>query len=446
MQEGELPEGAIVEEIVEVSTARSRFLAVSGIILSSSVMACASGLMFAYIPLKLLSLGFEPWVPASMMPALAFGGLIGCFATGPLLRLSGHARVFMLLYALVMISIVFIALSESPYVWLGARMIYGFAINGIFIVAQSWLHFAATDEIRGRIITLFYVGYVLALGGGSYMIGYSDLSGNTVPVFATLFVALAILPVAVTRLPQPEAPDAITVDIKAVWRISPVGLAGMLTVGGLTMTLQTFAPIYTSGLGYGTADVGLLMALMQVGLLFVQVPMGSLSDRIDRRYVLLMVSAGASTLAVFAYSFGGLIGLGALIIVFALWNGFNETLYSVSSALANDRADPKHYVMLSATQMICWSSAAFVVPLILTFAVQITDVSIFMVICGLLTLCFSVFVIHRMRVRQEVPAGEREAFQPVTAQIAYPGDYSNPDAIWDTEEEKDSGSSAGLVI
>lgn len=437
MSEPVSSDGKIVEEITVVSTARSRFLAVSGIILSSSIMACASGLMFAYIPLKLLALGFEPWVPASMMPALALGGLIGCFATGPLLQLSGHARVFMLLYALVVISIVFIALTENPYLWLLARGIYGFAINGIFIVAQSWLHFAATDEIRGRIITLFYVGYVLALGAGSYMIGFADLSGNSIPVFATLFVAIAIIPVALTRLPQPDAPDAISVDVKAVWKISPVGLIGMLAVGGLTMTLQTFAPIYTTGLGYGQADVGLLMALMQVGLLFVQVPMGTLSDRMDRRLVLLAVAIAASFIAVVAYGFGGAIGLVSLIVIFALWNGFNETLYSVSSALANDRADPKHYVMLSSTQMICWSFAAFVVPLALTFAVQIVDVSVFMIVCGVITTAFAGFVVHRMRIRGELPADDRENFQTVSGQIAYPGDYSNPDAFGYSESGED---------
>lgn len=427
------------QEVQQLS--RSRFLAVSGIILSTSVMALASGLLFSYIPLKLLSLGFEPWVPASMMPALAFGGLLGCLATGPLLRLSGHARVFMLLYALVIVSIVLIALTENAYAWLVARAIYGFAVNGVFIVAQSWLHHAAIDEIRGKIITTFYVGYVLSLGIGSYMIGFMDIGGNDVPVFATMFVAMAILPVALTKLKQPDAPSAISIDIKKVWKISPVGLAGMLTVGGLTMTLQTFAPIYTNELGYSQSDVGLMLALMQIGLLIVQVPMGALSDRIDRRMVLLMVSVGAAIMVTIAFNASAAGSLILLIIVFALWNGFNETIYSVSSALANDRADPEHFVMLSSTQMVSWSLAAFIIPLFSTIAATFLPIWFFMPLCFVLTIIFMIFVMYRMSIRQEVDEEEREDFQAVTSQVVFPGDYSNPDVY----DEDDAGSTIGLV-
>ncbi len=195
---------------------RSTLNAVSGIILSTTIMGMASGLLFAYIPLKLLGLGFEPWVAASMMPAIAFGGLLGCLATGPLLRLSGHARVFMLLYAMVITSIMLVSLTTNPFAWLFARAIYGFAMNGVFIVALSWLHNAATDAIRGRIITVFYVAYVIAIGAGSFLIGLVDVAGNAAPLLAALFVAIAIMPVALTRLPQPEPPEAMAINPKKV--------------------------------------------------------------------------------------------------------------------------------------------------------------------------------------------------------------------------------------
>ena len=413
---------------------RSTFNAVSGIILSTTIMGMASGLLFAYIPLKLLGLGFEPWVAASMMPAIAFGGLIGCLVTGPLLRLSGHARVFMLLYAMVITSIMLISLTTNPLSWLFARAIYGFAMNGVFIVALSWLHNAATDAIRGRIVTAFYVAYVIAIGAGSFLIGFVDVAGNAAPLVAALCVAIAIMPVALTRLPQPEPPEAMAINPKKVWQISPVGLIGMLTVGGVTMTLQTFAPIYASELSYSTADVGLMMALMQIGIMFIQVPLGTMSDLMDRRYVILATCVGATIVSIFAFGSAGSIGFILLIIVFALWNGFNETLYSLSSALANDRADPKHYVMLSSTLMIAWSVAAFIVPTIAVLCAQFLPLSFFMPLCAVLTLSFGVFVIYRIMQSNEIPAEERDSFQPVTGQIAYPGDYSNPDA-WDEVDQ-----------
>lgn len=440
---GSSDEGLIRQRYTELSTTQSRLMAVSGVIASSTIGALASGLLFAYIPVKLLSVGFEPWVASSMLPAVAFGGLAGCFATGPLLRMVGHARVFMLLYAVMVMTMVAIAFFESPYAWLIARMCYGFAINGIFIVAQSWLHFASTDEIRGKVITAFYIAYVVSLGFGSYLAGQMELSGNDIPILATAIVALAMIPVGLTRLPQPEAPEAIAVNIRKVWKISPVGLAGMFAVGGATMLMQSMAPIYTTSLGFTPADVGLLMFLMQVGLVAIQMPMGALSDRIDRRVVLAMVSVGSVIVAGIAFGAHGSASLLLLIMVFALWNGFNETVYSVSSALANDRADPADYVMLSSTQMIAWSIAAFVIPSLATVILAFMPVQFFMPMGMLISSIFLAFVIYRMWVREEVPLEEREDFQAVTAQVAYPGDYSNPDAY--EEEDEDAGSSEGLV-
>jgi len=439
--QAQMTEGVIKTKFTEVSTTRSRLLAVSGVIASSTIGAFASGLLFAYIPVKLLSVGFEPWVASSMLPAVAFGGLVGCFATGPLLRMVGHARVFMLLYAVMVMSMVAIAFFESPYAWLCARMAYGFAINGIFIVAQSWLHNASTDDTRGKVITTFYILYVVALGFGSFIAGQMDITGNTIPILATAFVSLAMIPVGLTRLPQPEAPEAIAVNIRRVWKISPVGLAGMFAVGGASMLLQSMAPIYTTSLGYGPADVGLVMFLMQVGLISIQMPMGALSDRIDRRIVLAIVSAGSILLAGLAFGTAGATSLIMLIVIFALWNGFNETVYSVSSALANDRADPADYVMLSSTQMIAWSFAAFIIPSTATLILAFVPIYYFIPMGGLISACFMLFVLFRMRVRDEVPQEEREDFQAVTAQVAYPGDYSNPDAY----EDEDAGSTEGLV-
>jgi MFS family permease len=339
-------------------------------------------------------------------------------------------------------SMLTVAAFGSPWAWLAARIGYGFAINGVFIVAQSWLHNASTDEIRGRVISFFYLGYVLGYGIGSYSIGFLDVAGNDVPMIATFIVAVAMIPVALTKLSQPEPPEAITVDIRKVWNISPVGLAGMFTVGGATMLMQSFAPIYAKTEGFSTADVGLLMLLMQLGLLVVQLPMGALSDRIDRRIVLLIVSAGACAISIFGFSSHGLLSFMIMALMFSIWNGCNETLYSVSSALANDRADPSQYVLLSSTQMITWSTAAFIFPTIATIALPFLPIQSFMAFCGIIVFVYGLFVFYRIRRRsKEVPPEERETALPGTALVVNPGDYANPDAA----EDEAAGITEGLT-
>ena len=416
-------------------------VAVSGIIFSTSLMAVASGFLFAYIPIKLAALGFEPWVRSSMMPALAFGGVFGCLATGAMLRLTGHARVFVTLYAFIILSILILAASENPLFWLLSRALYGFAINGVFIVAQSWIHDATTDDQRGTLITIFYVSYVLSLGMGSYAIGFVDIGVNEGLLISIFFVTAAILPFGFTRLQQPPPPDSISIDVKKVWKISPVGLTAMLAVGGLTMTVQSFAPIYASELGYMQSDIGLLMFLMQVGLLVIQLPMGAISDRTDRRYVLVFVAFSATTASLLMLSGHPGLSLVSLILIFALWSGSVETFYSVSNALANDRADPKHYVMLSSTLMVAWSVSGFIVPLAVTFAIQWFDITAFMVIGGVISATFAVFVIYRIYKRDAVVVEEMETFQTTSAQVPYYAEI----LPYDEDSKRNAGNSEGLI-
>jgi len=416
-------------------------IAMSGIIISMIMMALASGIGFAYIPITLSQLGFEPWVASAMFPAMSLGGLAGCLAVGWLLRLSGHARVFMSVYAFIIWSFLIILLTDNPYVWIFARALYGFGINGAFIVAQSWLHDACTDEIRGRVITSFYVSYVVALGLGSYSIGYMDVDSHIPMAICVGLVTLAILPVGLTRLRQPEAPEEFNIQIRKLWKISPVGFMGMLCIGGLTITLQGFAPIYAGTLNYTPADIGLLLLMMQMGLLVVQLPMGAMSDRIDRRYVLVIVSCISVILGVLAILTESNLSFIWLVLMFALWSGSIETIYSVSSALANDRADPKHYVFLSSTLMVIWSTGAFIVPMISTVLLQFFPVQMFMWILLIISGLFLNFVLLRIFARAAVPQDEMDNFQYATAQVVNTGEYYNPEII----AEANAGVSEGLI-
>lgn len=435
-----MAEEEIVTETIEVRVSATP-IALSGIIISMMLMAGASGVGFAYIPIRLSSLGFEAWVASAMFPALSFGGLIGCLVTGALLRLSGHARVFMVVYALIILSFLLVMITDNPLVWILSRALYGFGINGAFIIAQSWLHDASSDEHRGKVISIFYVSYVVSLGVGSYMIGWLDVSTQLPMAISMGLVALAILPVGLTRLPQPEPPEEFNVQVKKLWRVSPVGLMGMLCVGGLTMTLQGFAPIYSGELGYASADIGLLMLCMQLGLLVIQLPMGALSDRIDRRYVLLIVACSSTVLGVIGIITESNLSFFWLVAMFAVWSGSIETFYSVSSALANDRADPKDYVFLSSTQMIMWSVGAFVIPLTSTVLLFFLPVKMFMWLLLGLSAFFAIFVVSRIFIRGAVPQEEMENFQYATAQVVNPGEYYNPEAV----AEANAGVGEGLL-
>ena len=122
------------------------------------------------------------------------------------MRRVGHARAYMIFSALIVLSNVAVGAGTYPVLWIAARALYGFAICALFIVAQSWLNDAVGNAIRGRVMAVFYVSYVVGLGLGSLLSLRRHRHRGRRRWSAVVFTALSILPVGMTRLRPPPAP------------------------------------------------------------------------------------------------------------------------------------------------------------------------------------------------------------------------------------------------
>jgi MFS family permease len=394
-------------------------IAIASVVVSMALIAVGNGLMFAYIPVRLGAEGFDPTWAGLIITGLSAGGLAGCILTGPLVRRVGHARAFMVLSALIALSNAAVGAGTHPIVWIAARALYGFSICGLFIVAQSWLNDAVANAIRGRVMAFFYVAYVAGLGVGYGTLALVDINTAEAPLVGIAFTALSILPVGMTRLAQPPAPRAASVALRRAWRISPVGVAGMLAVGGLSMAIAGFAPIHATAKGYSQADVALLLSAMPVGTLILQIPLGWISDRTDRRYVLIAASALAAGAGAFALGFDGG-ALAALIVIYVVWDGASESIYSLASAHAADRAGKDDMVALSSSLLFAWSLSGFIVPGIVTALSAIYGTQAFVYVAIVIATGFCLFMLWRVATTQAVPATETGSFAPMTAQAPLP--------------------------
>lgn len=386
------------------------------IVASMTAVALGNGMMFAYIPFVLAREGGPSWAAGAAVTAVAFGGLVGCVIAGPLIRRVGHARLFSCSMALVILGALLISLGVNPILWIVGRTIYGIAGNTNFIITQSWLNHAASNEWRGKAMSLFYMTYVVGMGAGAWLFGQISSEGNLAPLITIFFTALAILPIGLTALPNPPPPTQVSVDIKMAWRSSPVAFVGVLAAGGLSMVVQGFTPIYAADNDMSQQDIALLMFVMQFGLLFVQYPLGALSDRIDRRIVLAGTCAlvAATAVAALNVTFANFI---LLMLVFAVFAGAVETVYSIANAHANDRAPPQNFVQLSSTLLVAWSLSATIVPLTVTALTPIFGKKTFIYAVMAVAIAYAVFVILRLRERREVPIEGREHFEIMSAQV-----------------------------
>lgn len=394
-------------------------MASASVILSMALAAIGNGLMFAYIPISLGAEGYSPTWAASILTGLSAGGILGCLLTGWLVRRVGHARAYMVLTALIVLSNAAIAAGVVPLVWIAARALYGFAICALFIVSQSWLNDAVDNAIRGRVMALFYVCYVVGLGVGSFMLGFIDVSTNAAPLVGIVFTGLSILPVGMTRLRPPPLPEAASVSLRRAWRISPVGLAGMLAVGGVSMMISGFAPIHATASGYTQQEVATLLFAMPLGTILFQIPFGWISDRTDRRHVLIAATLLVIAAGMAAHAFDGSAIL-LMIAIYVVWSGAAESIYSLSSAHANDRAAKEDLVTLSSTMLFAWSVSGFIIPGIGTLLTASYGTEAFMALVVAIAILFCLFVIWRVVRAAPVSAEETGSFAPMSAQVPPP--------------------------
>lgn len=391
-------------------------VAIASIIVSMALVAVGNGLMFAFVPVRLGAEGFAPTWAGTILTGLSAGGILGCLTTGMVVRRVGHARAYMLFSALIVLSNVALGIGTYPVLWIVSRALYGFAICALFIIAQSWLNDAVGNTIRGRVMAIFYVSYIVGLGVGSFLLRFLELATAAAPLVGIAFAALSIIPVGMSRLAQPPAPpEAASIALRRAWKISPVGVAGMLAVGGLSMMIAGFTPIHTTASGYSQAQVATLMFAMPLGTLIFQIPFGWISDRTDRRYVLIAASLLVVIAGLAAHHFDGA-ALTTIIIIYIVWSGASESIYSLASAHANDRATKDDMIHLSSSMLFAWSVSGFVVPGLGTLLTAWYGTQSFMYVAIAIAAIYCLFVIRRVAISRAVPKDETGNFAPMTAQ------------------------------
>ena len=207
--------------------------------------------------------------------------------------------------------------------------------------------------------------------------------------------------------------------IREAWRISPVGVAGMLAVGGLSMMIAGFAPIHATARGYSQQEVATLMFAMPLGTLLFQIPLGWISDRTDRRRVLIAAALIVVLAGVAATRVDGS-ALVVMIAVYVVWSGAGESIYSLSNAHAGDRASKEDLIALSSAMLFAWSAAGFVVPALGTALTAVYGTSAFMYVAIVVAALFAGFTAWRIAVASPAPAADTVAFTPRSSQIPPP--------------------------
>lgn len=379
--------------------------------------------------------GFSTTKTGLIMSSFYVGFLCGSITAPRIMAQVGHIRVFAALAALASTSILVHAVFIDVWVWIGLRLVSGFCFAGLYVVAESWLNDRATNATRGKLLSIYMVVTYAGVGVGQLFLNLADPQGYPLFVLSSVLISLAVVPLLLSAGESPDHEESVSISLRAMYRISPLGMVGMFAVGMVTATFFALGPVYAQRIGLDLQQISFYMASAVVGIVLFQWPIGALSDRYDRRLILTIVTLLTAT-AAFACVFLDNLTFAYQLIAVGVFAGLAMPLYSVCVAYTNDHLEPRQMVAASGTLVLVSGIGAVLGPTGVAAVMDLTTDRSFFWCMGGIHLVTGLFALYRMARRSRIdsrkgsratPAGIHPSSSAIESMQQYAQDEAEQD-------------------
>jgi MFS family permease len=270
-----------------------------------------------------------------IMTGYYVGYILGTFLGPRIIQQVGHVRAFATFAALAAGSALAFGLWIESWAWLALRVLNGGAVVGIYMVVESWLNAQTPSARRGRVFAVYLLSTLIALALGQFLLLTYDPHGLELFALAALLLVLGLVPIASTRVSEPEIELYQPLSLTRLYRLSPLGAVGSFGAGAVNGAFWGMTALFAQRIGMNATEIATLMSATIFGGALLQLPIGHFSDHHDRRAVLIAVSGSSALMAVLAawVVFQDYPGLPAVAF---LYGGLMFSLYGLSVAHTND--------------------------------------------------------------------------------------------------------------
>jgi MFS family permease len=388
---------------------RTALAATWTLLLGMALLMLGAGLQGTLIGLRASLEGFPTLLAGAILAAYYFGYMGGSLMTPALVSSVGHVRVFAALTALASVLILLQGVFVAPLPWALLRIASGFCFAGIYVVAESWLNDRVGNENRGLLLALYMLVCYAGLGLGQLLLNLSDPRGTVLFILVSVLISVAMVPMALTAGPAPEFSVPARVRLRDLYRRSPLGVVGVAISGSVSGCLFSLGAIYSGGKGFSTLEVSLFMAAAILAACVTQLPVGRLSDRVDRRRVVAAACLLAALGAIGAWWLADISSVGFFAMV-AVYGGMSLTLYSLCVAHVNDQVPAQEMVGASSTLILLNGAGAFVAPIVVAAIMTVAGNDAFLPLLAGLHLSLAGYALYRMSRRGPLPESHKSPY------------------------------------
>jgi MFS family permease len=347
--------------------------------------------------------GMSPATLSYVMSAYFAGLLLGARTVPALIRRVGHVRVFAALASLISAAFILYAAAPNPWVWGVMRLLVGFCFCGVYVVAESWLNAKADNATRGQAMSTYMLvqlgGIVLAQG----LLVLADPAGYTLFVVISVLVSVSVAPILLSASPAPVYDSVKPMTLGELYRSSPLGFVAAFLLGASFSAIFGMSSVYGSEAGLTLEQIAVFVTAIYLGGFVLQYPIGWLSDRLDRRVLIVatcVVGAAAAGAAVATPPFWALVALAGVI------GGALNPLYSLIIAHTNDFLDTDQMASASGGLVFLNGAGAVGGPLVVGLMMDGIGPEAFFLYLAALLGAISLYGLWRMTQRAAPSADE----------------------------------------
>ena len=363
-----------------------------------AIICLGHGLQGTLIGVRAIIENFSYISTGIIITGYYIGYLSGSLIIPVFLKKVGHIRVFAALASLASIAILLHSVIVNPLIWFFIRIITGISIAGIFVIMESWLNDKSTNETRGSLLSIYMIITFTFLGIGSLLLNLSDPAKVNLFILVSILLSFALIPILLTKSKQPDFENPKRLHFYELFKLSPLGFVGAIIVGLSHSTVFGLGAVYAKSKGLDNFQISLFIVIVTIfGSLF-QYPIGYISDRIDRRVVLVIVTLLASALCILIIG-SSFISVSLLFWLLAVYAGMSLPMYSLTIAHTNDYLQPNEIVAASASIVSLVGFGSIFGPIITSYFMTIIGPSGFFVFLFITHLSLGLFGIYRMAIR-----------------------------------------------
>ena len=343
------------------------------------------------------------------------GFLSGSLIIPHFLKKVGHIRVFAALASLASLAILLHSVFIIPFVWFFIRILTGISIAGIFVIMESWLNDKADKETRGSLLSIYMIVTFSFIGLGSLLLNFSDPASFDLFILVSILLSFALIPILLVSSNPPSFENPKRLKFVELYKLSPLGFIGAFFIGLAHSTIFGFGAVYAKKIGLDNLQISLFIVIITIfGSLF-QWPIGYISDKIDRRVVLILVTFIASAICILIIG-SSFLSITLLYIFLAFYAGMSLPMYSLVIAHTNDYLQPSEIVTASASIVALVGFGSIFGPITASYFMTFFGPNGFFVFLFIVHLALGLFGIYRMAVRTK-PTDIESTYVPLPRTI-----------------------------